>query len=259
MRNTYFTSFILLLIVISNSCSNNSVVNKELFKDTIIQGFHGTVYNDTVWMKDFLDIDTFNNGDPIPTANNADEWKKACLDKKPIKAYADFDKNKHAIYNLYSLLDSRHIAPRGWQIPNDQDIGRLFQVFQKFDRKKNNNVVKDLNRLPNYYLINPKKWKHNWFPDDSLHYGYSSYLNLAPTKYINEYVVSFSGATEFLFYPENKANDESRFWWFNENKGNVGFFILFSNRQSRELKKEEVYNVNDGFSMGLAIKCVSRK
>ena len=212
-------------------------------------------------MKDFLNIDTFSNGDPIPTAKNAEEWRKACEGKKPIKAYADFDKNKHAIYNLYAVLDNRHIAPKGWQIPTEQDVDRILRVFQKWELQKNKNVVKKSKKLPNYYLTDPKKWRNNWFPDDSLQFGYSSYLNLAPTKHLTEVVVSFSGATEFIFYPEKTRNnktiyiEDSRFWWFNESSEKVGFFQLYCNSQRRELTKDDFSYV----SMGMAIKCISRK
>jgi uncharacterized protein (TIGR02145 family) len=257
------------LLILSNSCSNNTAANKEIFKDTSIQGFHGAVYNDTVWMKDFLNIDTFSNGDPIPTAKNAEEWRKACEGKKPIKSYADFDKNKHAIYNLYAVLDNRHIAPKGWQIPTEQDVDRILRVFQKWEHQKNKNVVKKSKKLPNYYLTDPKKWRNNWFPDDSLQFGYSSYLNLAPTKHLTDVVVSFSGATEFMFYPEkefvktsnNKTihNEDSHFWWFNENSEKVGFFQLYCNSQRRELKKDDFSYGNNIVFMGMAIKCISRK
>ena len=269
MKFLYFNSVILALVVLSNSCSNNTLSNKNIFNDTIIQGFNGTVYNDTVWMKDFLNIDTFSNGDTIPTANNAEEWRKACENRKPIKAYANFDKNKNAIYNLYTVLDKRNVAPSGWRIPNEQDVDRIMRVFQKWEHQKNKNVVKESKKLPNYYLIDPKKWKNNWFPDDSLYYGYSSYLNLAPTKQLKDVVVSFSGSTEFMFYPEkefvktnnNKTiyNEDSHFWWFNENSKNVGFFKLESTLQRRELKKDDVSYDNDIVFLGMAIKCISRK
>jgi len=269
MRNSYIKLTTAALIALLNSCSNTSSGKKEIFKDTIIQGFAGTAFNDTVWMKDYLNIDTFGNGDPIPTANNEEEWKKACEAKKPIKAYAKFNKNNHAIYNLYAVLDNRKIAPSGWQIPNEQDVDRILQVFQKWEYQNNKNVVKKSDRLPNYYLINPKKWKNNWFPDDSLQFGFSSYLNLTPTKHLDIGIVSFSGAAQFIFYPEKEfvetAKNEtiyseySHFWWFNENNENIGFFELFNSPQRREIKKDDFRYDNDIVFVGKAIKCISRK
>lgn len=274
MKNLFIKLGVVFVAILSNSCSTNPAEIMVIFKDTIIQGFHGVVHHDTTWMKNYLNVDTFSNGDPIPTAKNENEWSKACEEKKPVKAFANFDLNKHAIYNLYAVLDGRHIAPRGWKIPSENDVDRILRIFSRREVIRNRNYSKNPIKpselpLPNYYLIAPEKWKNNWFRDDSLHFGHNSYLNLTPTKRLSIATVSFSGTTEYFFYPEKdsvKIKNEitmypeaAHFWWFNDNNENVGFFELTSNAQVRELEKENFSYNNSIVFDGKAIKCVATK
>lgn len=75
-----------------------------------------------IWMKKNLDVDKFRNGDIIPEAKTAAEWRYALENFLPAWCYYDNDssncKTYGKLYNWYAVNDSRGLAPEGWQIPN---------------------------------------------------------------------------------------------------------------------------------------------
>lgn len=75
-----------------------------------------------VWMQRNLDVDRFRNGDWIPEARTAEEWKEAHRNKTPAWCYMDYDEltNKKfgKMYNWYCIEDRRGLAPEGWHIPS---------------------------------------------------------------------------------------------------------------------------------------------
>jgi uncharacterized protein (TIGR02145 family) len=83
-----------------------------------------------VWMVMNLDVDKFRNGDPVPEAKTAEEWKKAAKNKQPVWCYYN---NKSGngekygkLYNWYAVIDKRGLAPKGWRIPSQKDWEQLF-------------------------------------------------------------------------------------------------------------------------------------
>lgn len=73
-----------------------------------------------VWMSENLNVDKFRNGDPIPEARTAEEWKKAHDNKQPAWCYYDNDPangSKYGkLYNWYAVNDPRGLAPVGYHI-----------------------------------------------------------------------------------------------------------------------------------------------
>lgn len=78
-----------------------------------------------VWMTENLNVDEFRNGDPIPHAKTAEEWKKAGENGQPAWCYYDNDPSNGEkygkLYNWYAVNDSRGLAPKGWHIPSDAE------------------------------------------------------------------------------------------------------------------------------------------
>lgn len=78
-----------------------------------------------IWMTRNLNVDKFNNGDPIPYAETKDEWVSAGINGKPAFCYFNNDtinaKNYGKLYNWYAVTDNRGLAPSGWKIPSDED------------------------------------------------------------------------------------------------------------------------------------------
>ena len=65
------------------------------------------------WAAENLSTDHFLNGDLIPYAGTAEEWKKAAIEKKPAWCYIDgkSSTNKYGkLYNWYAVNDSRGLS-----------------------------------------------------------------------------------------------------------------------------------------------------
>jgi len=88
----------------------------------------GNVYNTViigtqVWMVENLKTTKYRNGDPIPNVTGDAAWVALntgayCWDNN------DAAPNKiayGALYNWYSVADSRNIAPTGWHVPTDAE------------------------------------------------------------------------------------------------------------------------------------------
>ena len=78
-----------------------------------------------VWMVENLNVDKFRNGEPVPQAKSAEEWKLAGDNKQAAWCYYN---NKAAngekygkLYNWYAVNDTRGLAPAGWHIPSVEE------------------------------------------------------------------------------------------------------------------------------------------
>jgi uncharacterized protein (TIGR02145 family) len=90
------------------------------FSGTILKAQTVTI-GTQVWTSKNLDVDKFRNGDPIPQAQTAEEWKKAGENKQPAWCYYDNDpingRKYGKLYNWYAVYDQRGLAPAGFHIP----------------------------------------------------------------------------------------------------------------------------------------------
>ncbi len=78
-----------------------------------------------IWMSKNLDVSTYRNGEQIPQAKDAAQWKYASTNKIPAWCYYEFnERNGKAygkLYNWYAVSDSRGLAPNGYHIPSDAE------------------------------------------------------------------------------------------------------------------------------------------
>lgn len=78
-----------------------------------------------IWMSKNLDVSTYRNGEQIPQAKDAAQWKYAVLNKIPAWCYYEFNesngKKYGKFYNWYAVSDSRGLAPNGYHIPSDAE------------------------------------------------------------------------------------------------------------------------------------------
>jgi uncharacterized protein (TIGR02145 family) len=81
------------------------------------------------WTTKNLDTKFFANGDPIPMANNPEEWEFAQKQGHPAYCFFNFDPNSSDKFGLYynghAITDPRGLAPRGYKIPTALDFGEL--------------------------------------------------------------------------------------------------------------------------------------
>jgi len=85
-----------------------------------------------VWMSRNLDVSCFRNGEEIPEARSAEEWRRAAEEGCPAWCYYDNDPENGKIYgklyNWYAVVDPRGLAPEGWRIPTVRD----FEVLKEY-------------------------------------------------------------------------------------------------------------------------------
>ena len=78
-----------------------------------------------IWMSENLNISHFRNGDIIPEAKTAEEWKEARIKKQPAWCYYNNNLENGEIYgklyNWYAVNDKRGLAPVGFHVPSDDE------------------------------------------------------------------------------------------------------------------------------------------
>jgi uncharacterized protein (TIGR02145 family) len=82
------------------------------------------------WCTENLSVSTFRNGEAIPQAKSNEEWVKAISEKKPAWCFYENQSGNGLtygkLYNVYALLDSRVLAPKGFHIPTEKEWYQLF-------------------------------------------------------------------------------------------------------------------------------------
>jgi Fibrobacter succinogenes major domain (Fib_succ_major). len=81
------------------------------------------------WMAENLAVNHFRNGDTIPEARSAEEWKMLGAKGKPawcIEENIPRNGRKYGkLYNWYAVNDPRSLAPEGWHVPSDAEWTQL--------------------------------------------------------------------------------------------------------------------------------------
>lgn len=95
------------------------------FNSIYPSSFPEIVIGQQIWMQQNLSVDTFQNGDPIDMARNADEWSRCGDEKRACWCYYDFNpangEKYGKLYNWYAVNDKRKLAPKDWKIPAIED------------------------------------------------------------------------------------------------------------------------------------------
>ena len=102
-----------------------STSQPENMENIVLLGSGEVRIGNQIWMTINLNVDRFRNGDPIPHARTAEEWKRAGERGQPAWCYYNNDPANGAkygkLYNWYAVNDPRGLAPKGWQIPSDAE------------------------------------------------------------------------------------------------------------------------------------------
>jgi uncharacterized protein (TIGR02145 family) len=159
MKKIYsISSAALLTIIMLSSCGNSATEDTTTIAadTTTIAADTTTIAADTipkkeivsdgvtigtqVWSTKNLDVAAFRNGDPIPQAKSAEEWKRAGENKQPAWCYYEnnlANGNKYGkLYNWYAVNDPRGLAPQGWHIPSFDDwfvLGRYLDDIKQLE------------------------------------------------------------------------------------------------------------------------------
>jgi len=115
----------------SESKSEKSEVTSKSEESEVTSKSERSAFNsevkigDQIWMTKNLNVDKFQNGDPIPHVESAEAWKQAGKNKQPAYCYYDNDPSNGEkygkLYNWYAVNDPRGLAPAGWHIPSDEE------------------------------------------------------------------------------------------------------------------------------------------
>lgn len=110
-------SKVLMIAIFLTSCGGSSNRKAEFSTEVKI--------GKQVWMSKNLNISRFRNGDSIPEAKTAKEWRIAGKNKIP--AWCHYNNNPDneekfgKLYNWFAVNDPRGLAPEGWKIPSYED------------------------------------------------------------------------------------------------------------------------------------------
>lgn len=97
-----------------------------------VDSWNTVVCQNNTWMSKNLSTKTFNNGDPIPEAQTAQEWAEAAREQKPAWCSVpefEGDGAYGVLYNSYAIEDPRGLAPAGWRIADLSDWIQLFSGY----------------------------------------------------------------------------------------------------------------------------------
>jgi uncharacterized protein (TIGR02145 family) len=116
--------FFIFLFFGLTSCDNSKVKDED-----------GNVYKtvkigNQIWMAENLNVEHYQNGDPIPQVQNINEWNS--IGKG---AWCYYDNNPEngeeygKLYNWYAVSDPRGLAPEGWHIPTSDEFEQLYATI----------------------------------------------------------------------------------------------------------------------------------
>jgi uncharacterized protein (TIGR02145 family) len=117
----YPLAIMVMILIFTNSCKKDDDNNNPPLTVIDMDGniYHTVTIGTQVWMVENLKVTRYRNGDLIPNVNIDTTWINLTTG-----AYCEYDKlagngNIYGkLYNWYSVIDSRNIAPTGWHIPN---------------------------------------------------------------------------------------------------------------------------------------------
>ncbi|HPT14773.1 MAG TPA: fibrobacter succinogenes major paralogous domain-containing protein [Bacteroidales bacterium] len=99
----------------------------------------GNVYQTVVignqkWLLENLKVTHYRNGDEIPNVTDGPEWMSLSTG-----AYCWYDNNitykdlYGALYNWYTVVDSRQLCPDGWHVPGSDEFQTIVDLFGGYE------------------------------------------------------------------------------------------------------------------------------
>ncbi|MBW6533914.1 MAG: hypothetical protein K0B11_02800 [Mariniphaga sp.] len=138
-------------------CSSDWILpqqRKEAETQQTTTAYETVKIGDQIWMAENLDVDKYNNGDPIPFAKNENEWYEINRSGKGCWAYPDFKKENAElgkVYNYYAVRDIRGLAPNGFRISHIDDWNKLVNNCGGWENIEN--VFYDLEVAYGFHLM----------------------------------------------------------------------------------------------------------
>jgi uncharacterized protein (TIGR02145 family) len=212
------------------------ILSISFFGDLEAQKINGVKIGGQVWSEKNLDVVDFQNGEKIQEAKTYLEWKKACESRQPAWCFFKFTPINGIkfgkLYNWFAIVDSREIAPAGWEIPAYSD----FEVLENAIKDPSNKIIKEQiynsSITVGYKLKSKTDWKvyqgQNGNGNDQYNFnaipgGYVWLTNVSKTGYIEG--IDFLGkGEETYFWTKDSDNFNyhlSNGWFSSETSGFV--------------------------------------
>ena len=113
----------------------------ELESIQTVTDIDGNVYRTVkiggkIWMAENLRVTHYRDGTPIPYVLAEDQWSQLtkgayCLDQNDPAAYKE---TYGALYNFYTVSDTRGLSPEGWHVPTAEEWRELIEFLGGEDR-----------------------------------------------------------------------------------------------------------------------------
>ncbi|NEW81132.1 MAG: hypothetical protein GZ094_02045 [Mariniphaga sp.] len=129
--NKFLISPLLIMgafLILASGCTK---VEDTFNPASTVKDIDGNVYTTVtigtqVWMVENLKTTKYRNGESIANETDTTAWKDLksgayCWYNNDVKNKATYG----AIYNGYSVLDDRYLAPKGWHIPTKTELTTL--------------------------------------------------------------------------------------------------------------------------------------
>lgn len=219
-----------------------------------------------VWMKENLNVSTFRNGEPIPEAKTAEEWKAAGEAEQPAWCYYDNDPKNSAkygkLYNWYAVNDPRGLAPVGWHVPTDSDWTNFKNYFKDFINSELDEIKSKsgwINKYTYKSCNNCENWNNAYKSKNSCHVckdereikinvngngTNSSGFNIFPGGYRDNWLCSWCNSEYYylgeraLYWSYNNDNEDSKGW-----KVEINQYNFFNEPGTSE-------------GLGLSVRCI---
>lgn len=121
--------FLIMTIILLSSCSNELSTKENLDASrNIVPSIMASEIQigNRIWTTKNLSTNRYRNGDIIPYVEDSNEWANLTtgawcyFDNDP-----EFGIERGKLYNWYAITDPRGLAPAGWHIPTDTEVGLL--------------------------------------------------------------------------------------------------------------------------------------
>lgn len=126
--------FLGIIFLMITNCSKKSVSIPNPLPGTPVMDIDGNHYKTVIigtqqWMAENLKVTRYRNGDTIPNVTDT-TWLTLksgayCWYNNDTNDTAAYKSTYGALYNWYSVTDSRNLAPVGWHIPTDSEWSTL--------------------------------------------------------------------------------------------------------------------------------------
>jgi uncharacterized protein (TIGR02145 family) len=249
-----------IFFIINVGCLFNLVygqvtdINGQTYKTVVI----GT----QTWMAENLNVSTFRNGDTIPEANTAEDWKTAGENGQPAWCYYENDPANGAkygkLYNWFAVNDSRGLAPAGYHIPTNEE----WTTLEYYLGNDAGNKMKSTSGWPSYIARgsktcpNCKDWIAEYRKKVPCHTCKDTRTVPAPNKTISGNGTNSSG---FSGFPAGFRNIYGSFyfigylgyWWSaSEYDSYVAWYHLSGRNYGRVDRSE------DDRAIGCSVRCL---